>query len=291
MEAADRFRVRAPGKMMVLGEYAVLDGGPALVAAVDRGVDCTVQPGAAVEAPGDTRFVDAALAAVQAPSRHYRFTDWNPPVLAGKAGFGGSAAAVCAAVVAGLHAQGRPWSDAVETAVAVHRAVQGSGSGVDVRASFAGGLRRFDGVHSRALPAPRLLAVWSGASASTGSRVQCYVTLYNREGFVARSAALVDAFELDPIPALRESLRNLLDMAARAGLEYMTPALSRVVALAESLGGAAKPSGAGGGDIAVALLPDPELESRFLAQCAAEGLTPVPVQVCPGVAVRSEPDA
>lgn len=285
-------RVCAPGKVMVLGEYAVLDGAPALVAAVDRGVRCRVGPGAGVYAPGDTRFVDAALAAVQAPPRAYTFEDQHPLDLSSKAGFGGSAAAVCAAVVAGLAAAGRPWAGAVEQAVAVHRAVQGGGSGVDVRACWAGGLRRFEGAASRPLAPVRLRVVWSGASAATGSRVQCYLTLYNRAPFVARSAALVDAFEQDPIGALREARALLVEMAAQAGLEYRTPALDRITHLAEALGGAAKPSGAGGGDIAVALLPDPDAESTFEARCRGEGLLPIPVALSPGVGLEPEaPDA
>ena len=48
---ADRGRTRAgrmttivaPGKLMIAGEYAVLDGAPAIALAVDRGVQCTIQ--------------------------------------------------------------------------------------------------------------------------------------------------------------------------------------------------------------------------------------------------------
>ena len=43
--------VLAPGKLVLVGEYAVLDGAPAIVAAVDRGVRCVLSPGDAVETP------------------------------------------------------------------------------------------------------------------------------------------------------------------------------------------------------------------------------------------------
>jgi mevalonate kinase len=35
---------RAPGKLVALGEYAVLDGAPAVVLAVDRYVEVTIEP-------------------------------------------------------------------------------------------------------------------------------------------------------------------------------------------------------------------------------------------------------
>ncbi len=43
--AESRIRVRAPGKLFLLGEYAVLYGGPAIVMAVDRYVEVTAERG------------------------------------------------------------------------------------------------------------------------------------------------------------------------------------------------------------------------------------------------------
>ena len=57
--------ILAPGKLMIAGEYAVLDGAPALVLAVDRGVKCSVTPAdtLSISTPdGDDRFVRPALA-------------------------------------------------------------------------------------------------------------------------------------------------------------------------------------------------------------------------------------
>ncbi len=84
----------APGKLVLVGEYAVLDGAPAIALAVDRGVCCEVvdQPTMQIDTPeGDDRFVRPALAT--APPAHYRFTHHNPTELREKPGFGGSAAA------------------------------------------------------------------------------------------------------------------------------------------------------------------------------------------------------
>ena len=285
--------VLAPGKLVLVGEYAVLDGAPAIVAAVDRGVRCGVSPGDAVETPADDRFARAALAAVGAPARRYVFSDWNPASLReGKAGFGGSAAACVAAVVAGRLAAGlAPTDDDAALARRVHHEVQGSGSGVDVLASWFGGVRRFEGLGHSPLPARRLVAVYSGQSASTGPRVQRYLQWSGREGFAVESAALCDLFTADPLAALREGFMLLCNMAQAAGLAYETPGLRRIVDLAASYGGAAKPSGAGGGDVAVAMFPEPEAEAAFCAACAAEGLPPIPVTIAPGAAASalSEP--
>ncbi len=285
--------VRAPGKLFVLGEYAVLDGGSACVAAVDRGVSCRVRAGDKLTTPtGDTRFVAAALAAVQAPTRQYLFDHWNPVDLPDKPGFGGSAAATVAAVAAGLVAnmvrfEHELWATVEDLAVAVHHRVQGSGSGLDVRASARGGFNHFAGDAVTPLPTPELVAVWSGRSAQTGPRVARYLAwaAAERTRFRAESDALAEGWVADPVAALREG-RLLLERALRlAGVDYRTPGLDRIAALAAVHGGAAKPSGAGGGDVAVAVIPDPEARAAFAAACDAEGLTPIPVQVVPGVSL------
>jgi phosphomevalonate kinase len=277
-------QVLAPGKLFVLGEYAVTDGGPALVAAVDRGVRCHITPGDEIRTPADDRFARATLEALAAPARCYTFSDWNPAQLSGKGGFGGSAAACAAAAVAGTLAAGDPIDQALcEVAVRVHQQVQGSGSGMDVRASFHGGLRRYQGQDiSAPLAAHPFIAIYSGASAKTGPRVQRYKAWPGRAGFVQDSAALVDLFSAEPCRALSEAYALLRAMATEAGLAYETPGLSRIAELAQSYGGAAKPSGAGGGDVAIALILDPDARASFTAACALEGLTPVPIQLAPG---------
>lgn len=269
-------RVVAPGKLVIVGEYAVVDGGGAVVAAVDRGVACTVYAAESVEivTPGDDRFVRAALEG--APAGRYVFSDHHPVEgLGGKAGFGGSAAATVAAVVAA----GMP----AERAFEVHRAVQGGGSGVDVHASIHGGVTRFpDGAP---VVCPPLVAVWSGQSASTGERVSRYLTWRDRAAFVERSRALVAAFAGDPVRVLAEAYRELRGMAAAAGVDYDTGAHAAIAGIAAGLGGAAKPSGAGGGDVAVALFPDPERLALFVSRCTEAGFRVIPVEIAAGAAV------
>jgi phosphomevalonate kinase len=197
---------RAPGKLVLTGEYAVLRGAPALVAAVDRFAEVRValapEPGPlAVEsrAEGEHWLVreieaeeltggdlGAVLAALRVASA------WAPP-LAGrrtevrvdssafladgkKLGLGRSAATVTAAVAAFLAAAGhRDREETCEAAIAAHALFQeGRGSGADVAASVRGGViefRRSAGrlaIGARALPPGLDLVVgWTGESMPT----------------------------------------------------------------------------------------------------------------------------
>ena len=273
----DLFDVLAPGKIVLCGEYAVVDGAPALVLAVDRGVRCAVRPGTGVVTPqDDDRFVAPAL--VHAPAARYEFSAWNPVDLPGKPGFGSSAAACVAACLAAGVDKTRAFE--------FHHAVQGGGSGLDVAASIAGGLIRFEAgsFSTLAIALPTLSVIWSGQSACTGPRVATYRSWAGREAFVASSAEIVRSFADDPVGVLAENAALLVAMAESAGLAYLTPALARTIALAASFGGAAKPSGAGGGDISVALFADPDAAAAFEVAANAEGLTPISVRASPGAA-------
>jgi phosphomevalonate kinase len=272
--------VRAPGKLVLVGEYAVLDGAPAAVLAIDRGVRCEVLPGEGILTPdGDTRFVAPAL--VGAPPALYRFSAWNPVDLPGKPGFGGSAAACVAACIAA----GRPASDAF----AIHHAVQGGGSGVDIAASIHGGLIRFViGQPPAPLPPVTPSVIYTGSSAKTGPRVAAWRAWSDRAAraeIVAATAELVDLLPADPIAATAAAAALLIDATRHAGVDYLTDGLRRILALAAMHGGAAKPSGAGGGDCAVAFFPDSESRQAFEARCSAEGLPPIAVQPAPGAAL------
>jgi phosphomevalonate kinase len=279
-------RFVAPGKVVLLGEYAVVDGAPALVAAVDRGVACSVSrsDGLTIQSPAGDAFVWPALRSAEAPPAWYSFSAWNPVPLSAKPGLGHSAAAVVVAILAartlkGLRAKA---PDLFAAASLVHREVQGSGSGIDVAASAWGGVIRFEG--RAATPARRVepVIIWSGSSAKTGPRVEAYQAWKARSRFVRRSGELVEQFESDPIRALDEARRLLEDMAAKAHIEYQTPALDRIAALAADHGGAAKPSGAGGGDVAVALFADPDAQRAFERAVQRAGFAVIPSKLAEG---------
>ena len=270
---------------MLVGEYAVLDGARAVVAAVDRGVQCEVQPAEqlVITTPdGDDRYVRAALH--DAPPAHYAFDHYRPLDLPSKPGLGGSAAAVVAARVAASAVKGTRIAPSTLAAegTAIHRAVQGGGSGIDVVASAYGGVLEVHGDAVRTLPTIQPVIVWSGSSAHTGPRVRQFLAWQGRTAFVERSNANARRFSEAPIACVAEA-RALLDRATReAGIDWWTPSLRAICDLAPLFGGAAKPSGAGGGDIAVAVLPDPDATKAYIQACDTAGHTVIPVRIAAG---------
>jgi len=277
-------RVLAPGKVVLVGEFAVLDGAPAVVAAVDRGVVCRVEHAGAlaIETAEDDRFVRRALEAVRAPPARYVFADSNPVPGGGKLGLGGSAAATVAAVVAGTGGRWAP-ADVQRIAQEVHAEVQGSGSGVDVAASVYGGVLRYEAGAVTRLEAVAPSVVFTGVSAETAPRIARYLAWPDREAFVREMRAAVDAFPADPVRALREAGTLLRSMAHEAGIPYWTPAIDTLVRLAEEHGGAAKPSGAGGGDVVVALFPDADRSGAWERAATSAGFLLIPVKITEGV--------
>ena len=265
----------APGKVVILGEYAVVDGGPALVAAVDSGVQCTATPhpqGFTIEAP-DLKFVGPALEAWQDNAIRYRFAAFRPTPTRTKVGLGSSASATVAAILAGSTMNGITLTEAqlFTRAFEIHHRVQGSGSGLDIAASTYGGWIRFQGQSVVPASPHPFLIVWTGTSSKTGPRVQQYLSWSNRDSFLQKSARLVDQFAHNPIATLDEAYTTLCDMASHAGIAYDTQELRDISNIAREFGGAAKPSGAGGGDCAIVILPSKADCGSFMEQCSLRG--------------------
>ncbi len=178
--------ISAPGKLFVSGEYAVLWGGVARVAAVaprvsayvrsrdDRRVDVLLESGrltgtatpAGVKWGGEVspefRFVaqtiDLAyrLHSHDGPGFAVAFEP-SPTESGRKLGFGSSARATVLAAEAARSALGASF-DTLKLALVAHNDAQhGKGSGADVAACFAGGLSRY-----RRYPVERLVKAASG---------------------------------------------------------------------------------------------------------------------------------
>lgn len=167
----------APGKLFLIGEYAVLDGAPALLTAVDRRAHVHLTPapdghwqlsaanlgiqamslGADGAIPADTgpelrqklRVFDAVLRTVNArlsthlPAQHVDIDTADFARDGHKLGLGSSAAVAAALTCALGRAADQHWSKAELTQLAIdaHRSAQnGAGSGGDVAVAVYGGL-------------------------------------------------------------------------------------------------------------------------------------------------------
>lgn len=174
-----RITASAPGKLVLLGEYAVLEGAPALVLAVDRRARISLVPasGEYWEIVSPTLGCEARLRVGRngvewrdAPTSELEwlaplfgcvpFAAGLPPCrveldsdaffIVDRAGeqvkLGlGSSAAITVALLGALHAcTGQP-EPTLAACIAVHRAIQhGHGSGIDIAAALGGGLSRFE---------------------------------------------------------------------------------------------------------------------------------------------------
>ena len=301
-DAAKDTTVSAPGKLFLIGEYGVLHGHHAVVAAVDRRVTGRFVPGAAPATP----LVDKVVEAVRA----YLLEDGGTPPDgapeldssalasdAGKLGIGSSAAVAAAGVGAMLEAAGCDveYTQALAFRLAhrAHRAFQGGlGSGADVAAAVYGGVlsyARRDGdvdVQPLDLPSGMEIIVFStGTPSSTVDRLRALETIAesDRAARQQRYAALGKIAADFVVGCANDDARAVVDAAGRAnaqlsalgdliGLPIVTPALAAAAKLAEELGGAAKPSGAGGGDVGVAFLTDRAAAETFRQRAAHLGL-------------------
>ncbi|WP_423509340.1 phosphomevalonate kinase [Streptomyces xinghaiensis] len=153
-------------------------------------------------------------------------------------------------------------------------------------------------------PPPGLVlhAGWSGSPASTSDLVAGLAAKRwwhgaARSGFLTDSeqcvTAVADALRRGEPEALLDAVRTARHLLARldteAGLGIFTPPLRRLCEVAESCGGAAKPSGAGGGDCGIALLPSHRSPALLRRRWSAAGITPLPLDVTTGTAPDSGP--
>jgi phosphomevalonate kinase len=206
----------APGKLVLVGEYAVLEGAPALVLAVDRRVRVTIAPAAGEDTVVEARGAAAAVAryprGAMAPTAlplvdaildalgETLGLDHAPPFAATldttafverdgertcKLGLGSSAAltvAFASAVAEYTGRAGDPGTRSLDGLITVHRHFQrGRGSGLDVAASLSGGVISY-----------RV----TGADASpTAVQRQLPVALHLLPVWSGRSASTGDALE------------------------------------------------------------------------------------------------
>ena len=311
----------APGKLVISGEYAVLTGAPALVAAVDRRVTCTLTPkdsgswrffstgfdsdrtipkGDVFAAPPTTipGVVRRSIAAADAPEHIEVRIDSTPCYRDGvKLGIGSSAATVTALATAfGVMAGEAP---RLTELYELHAAFQGGGSGLDIAAAVTGSVIRFEDRVATPVRLPRgihFAFVFTGSGSRTAALLAAF-DAWRRRGVTApleRLAAAArevvdctihpDAF-VDALGDYTDLLERF-DQSTRIGI--FGPGHRRARELSSRHGVVYKPCGAGGGDTGVAVATDTDAIAAFKDGVDAAGLVALDMNISPqGVQVRT----
>lgn len=294
---------KAPGKLVLTGEYAVLEGAPAIVMAVDRYAECLVStPARKPEMTGDVPYMNALLAAAEKhglTAPEFSCDLDRREFFSGAAKLGlGSSAASAVAFLSALCAHAGLEQPALDRLIAIYRETQGGqGSGLDVAASLMGGVVEYSFAGGK--PAARthklsddlhFMFIWTGQPAVTA-------------GFLTQ---LAEFKKLNPVPyeaamtrlvkqatyctaaskAFYEAYDAYGEALAAFGkvvrLPVFSPAHQEIHKLAKNCGAVYKPSGAGGGDMGIALATDPERLAALKSSLSGKPFKAVDLAVASG---------
>lgn len=138
----------------------------------------------------------------------------------------------------------------------------------------------------------RLMIGWTGSPASTSRLVDKIADAkseqwgeYSRflEGSRMVLEQMIAAFRAGNLAGIQDALRAnrilLASLADLSGVQIETPALTKLRSLAEQAGGAAKSSGAGGGDCGIVLIDRNIDTTNLLSQWAAAQIEPLALKV------------
>ncbi len=302
-------KVSCPGKLLVAGEYAVLYGAPAISMAVNRRASCHIQ----VKDCGDWKFASiprywnhgSTISEILSPDYSKspaEILKWfaqehSLPQHAilhmdtsgffsseKKIGFGSSAAVLVAVYSALAQTVGRPphLSDMLD----LYRSITPYGSGIDVATSYSGGTICFQDGAATEFNWPdevHFKVFFVGSSQSTQEMVVKFQRWFEdtsvnvRECFLNAAENLggsqLSAVEfLDSITDLVEQLRAI---DQEIGMGIWSEVHESLYRLSQPYPIIYKPSGAGGGDIGIAISLIPEALETFVEK--AESINQVQV--------------
>lgn len=349
---------KAPGKLYIAGEYAVVENGyPAVLVALDQFVTCTIEEstqevGQIISRQynndqlswrrlGDQMVVDKRdnpfsyiLSAIRVTEEYARTFSRDLRIFnihidsqldsanGRKYGLGSSAAVTVATVKALCRFYNLPVNkdQIFKLAAIAHFEVQGNGSLGDVAASVYGGwisYHSFDrqwlaqqrkyldlktiidlpwpDLNIESLTAPKnleLLIGWTGKPASTSQLVD-KISLFKARRqteyhhFLEKSKSciqrMVDGFHRQDLEAIKNEIRYnrdlLKQLGTNSGVNIETKSLSKLCQIAESFGGAAKTSGAGGGDCGIVAIDSNSNFGNVLKSWAKNRIEQLPLSV------------
>lgn len=284
--------VSAPGKLMLLGEHAVVYGQPCLVTAINRRITVSMEQRndstVTIDAPDvtDTRFVKHAIAtgcAVWNIAHRGLFIKTKSEL--GRYGFGSSAAVTAATLyaLAELFQKTISKQDLFAVAKQVVIEVQGAGSGFDVAAAvwcgtlyFADGGKTIGKINARyresndqTISVIPLIVGYSGTKANTVSLVadvakkkMQYPEKVDR--IFQAIATLVEEAKIKMSEGDWERVGKLMDFNQEylRDLGVSSEKLETLISAAKTAGAwGAKLSGAGGGDCMIAVADSDKREA------------------------------
>jgi mevalonate kinase len=278
------------GKVILVGEHAVVYGHAALAAGISTGITALATAGTgrlrvpawSLEAAADDGTdVGRALAAVL-DRFGTRALDFEADAqIPSRAGVGSSAALAVALARAAASATGREERATIDAAVADAESIfHGTPSGIDAAAAASGAVGRFtreDGWRRvRVLQTMTICVGLSGRPRDTAAQVAAVARLRERMAATDDILALMGRLAADAEAALADGdidgLGRILDAAhgLLAALRLSSPELDALVHGARSAGAiGAKLTGAGGGGAVIALAPGHERD--VLARWRAAG--------------------
>ena len=291
--------VIAPGKVFLVGEYAVLDEGCAVLAAITRHAEAQFIPRMDSMPPMVAELVKRAktelgeaAAALPPGAVFVNSDDFHFGCAAG--GLGSSAAIAVATVGAVYASLGLAIDERKQQIFAIadagRRAAQGDvGSGADTAAATHGGLIQITR-HKDTLPRIDCIAPPAGLHLvlfSAGRSISTHqMTAGLHEYALHKPAAFEHAMgnlreiahrfvgevtaghATGAVVAAGKYGEELAKLSVAAAVPIVTEAFERASHLAREFGGIAKPIGAGGGEIGLAMFATPEAAQRFRKACA-----------------------
>ena len=271
----------APGKLILMGEHAVVYGHPALAIAIDRGMTVHLhhRPGpSGLDTPwvDDSRLNEALLAILppEGVGVHIEST-----LLVGR-GMGSSAALAVALVRAAAKLEGREATQEETNtgAFRVERIFHGNPSGIDHTVSMLGGAVRYrrtpEGPEFKPgniAPLP-LVVIDSGSAGNTAEMVSA---VRNRKPAVDKHLEAMGKLLDKTLPMLTDGKHEEVGRAwcenhrLLQAIGVSTPTLDSIVEMALHHGAwGAKLAGSGGGGVVIALSEDTD---ALIKAAAAKG--------------------